>query len=112
MVEFKKGNVTIDQWKNISLRDLKPMESIKIKLHKGNRSFKKDMPAGVSKAGKPYQAFSTFSLGCEYDGQEVYLKFTQEKLARELESYSVGDTVEIIAMPHPKGKTIITSKVD
>lgn len=115
MVKITEVKLNKDEYKNVDFKkQMQPMTTAKVKLSESNRPFRKDVPAGKSKSsGKDYAAFTTYKLKCEYEGEEIYLSWAgSDNLAREFETYSVGDTVEIFCQTHPKGKSYSLSLVE
>ena len=68
---MKEVKLQPNQYKQISVRDLKANEYIKVKLHKGNKVFEKEL---TRKADG--EKFKIYSVGVLHAGNEVYLAIT------------------------------------
>lgn len=110
---MKKINLTKDQYNSVDLRSqLQPMEYAEFTLNTTNKCFAREIPAGKSKSGKEYSAFKVYSISAEVDGVEepTYIKIPNANAAMRIETFSVGDTVVVTCIPHPKGKSFLVEK--
>jgi len=112
MVEMKQLELQPDQYGGLDVRKLmEQFNVLTVKLTTTNKCYVREIAAGNSKAtGKPYQAFKTYTIKAEHNGNEVFVRLPNAMVAKSIEELSVGDTFEITCLPHPKGKTFIVEK--
>lgn len=112
MVEMKQLDLNPDQYGGLDIRKLMVQFNVlAVKLTQTNRCYVREIPEGISKnTGKPYQAFKTYTIKAEHNGNEVFVRLPNAAIAKQVEELSVGDTFELTCLPHPKGKTFVLEK--
>ena len=92
--KMKEVTFVKDSYGCIRIQQLNPMEFMRIKLHKGNKIFEREISM------KDGTNFKVYSILCLHNGDECWLRMTTA-VAREVGKAEIGDVINITAVKSP-----------